>query len=178
VTNLPDLPKDSALNQLRKAKTPAEKIKAQVALGQYVTTPDFPEAVPAFFTELPFGGNDEELTDRISLNLFTSDEPDKVASEKASTGGRELVGKSITVWDLRAMPGGMGKGWKAYLLMDVTVEDSELHQLVNTGAKQVVARLARAWCEGQIPIKGRIVEIQTSGGGEGKPLAFIAEPDF
>lgn len=37
MTNLPDLPKGSALEAVRKAKTPADKNKALALAAQYVT---------------------------------------------------------------------------------------------------------------------------------------------
>jgi hypothetical protein len=146
------------------------------AMGQYVTNENFREPVPAFLTELPFGGNDEETTDRIALNLFAADDPDDVGGPGESLNAMKLVGHDVVVWDIRVKPGSKGGGWKAYLLMDVTIDGAELHQLANTGAKQVVVRLARAWAEGLLPIKGRVVQINAGSGSENTPLAFITEP--
>ena len=175
MTNLPELPKGSALEAVRKAKNPADKAKALNLAGNYATSPVFREAVPAFFLDLPTDENMEAITDQIALQVLTADDPDAAAEGGGSVGFRDLVGKTVTVWDLRARPGGMGAGWKAYLLLDVTIGDSDEHQIANTGAKQVVVRLARAYMEGKIPVTGVVTEIATPGGTGNKPLAFIVE---
>jgi hypothetical protein len=176
MTNLPAVPKDGGFARLAKAKSDADKAKALEMMGQYVTNEHFKEPVPAFLTELPFGGDDDETTDRIALNLFAADDPDDVGGPGESLNAMKLVGHDVVVWDIRVKPGSKGGGWKAYLLMDVTVDGSDLHQLANTGAKQVVARLARAWAEGLLPLKGRVVQINMGAGSENTPLAFITEP--
>jgi hypothetical protein len=178
MTNLPDLPKGSALAAVTKAKTPADRAKAQALAGNYLTSPNFPEPVPAFFLDLPYSDDNDAVTDQIALAMLVAEYPDAVSTEGGSVAFRDLVGETVTVWDVRAKAGGIGAGWKAYLLLDVTVGDSELHQVANTGAKQIVVRLARAWADGQIPLKGTVTEIATAGSTGNKPLAFICETDF
>lgn len=178
MTNMPAVPKGSVLATVAKAKTDAERTKARTLAGNYVTNENFREPVPAFFLDLPFGPDNEEITDNIALNNLVSENPDQMAEGGGSVAFRDLVNKSITVWDLRAHAGGMERGWKAYLLLDITIGDSEVHEVANTGAKQIVARLARAYADGQIPCRGRVIEVQTAGGTGNKPLAFIVESDF
>ena len=175
MTNLPDLPKGSALAAVAKAKTPADKAKALSLASNYTTNEIFREPVPAFFLDLPAGDDNDALTDQIALAVLTADDPDSTAEGGGSIGMRDLVGRKVTVWDLRARPGGMPSGWKAYLLLDITVGDSEEHQIANTGAKQIVTRLARAYAEGQIPVTGFVTEIATPGSTGNKPLAFVVE---
>lgn len=175
MTNLPDLPKGSALAAVVKAKTPAEKTKALSLAGNYTTSQIFKEPVPAFFLDLPVGDDNDAFTDQIALAVLTSDNPDATTDGGGSIGMRDLVGKRVTVWDLRAKPGGMASGWKAFLLLDITVGDSEEHQVANTGAKQIVTRLARAYAEGQIPVTGVVTVVGTPGGGGNQPLAFVVD---
>lgn len=176
MSNLPDLPKSGVFAAVNKAKSEADKAKALTLAGQYVTNANFKEPVPAFITELPFGGDNDEVTDRIALNVLTADDPDDVQSAGESINAMKLVGHEVTVWDIRVRPGSRGGGWKAYLIMDITIDGSETHQFANTGAKQVVARLARAWAEGQLPISGRVIQVGQGAGVENTPLAFITEP--
>lgn len=173
--NLPELPRDSALDATRKAKTPAQKAKALSLAGNYTTSPVFKEPVPAFFLDLPVGDDNDAFTDQIALAVLTSDNPDATAEGGGSVGMRDLIGKRVTVWDLRAKPGGMPSGWKAFLLLDITVGDSEEHQVANTGAKQIVTRLARAYAEGSIPVTGVVTAISTPGSSGNQPLAFVVD---
>lgn len=175
MSNLPDLPKGSALAAVVKAKTPADKTKALSLAGNYVTSPTFQEPVPAFFLDLPQDENMEAITDQIALQVLTADDPDATAEGGGSVGFRDLAGKKVTVWDLRARHGSIGAGWKAYLLLDITIGDSDEHLIANTGAKQVVTRLARAYAEGKIPVTGYVTEIANVGGSGNKPLAFVVE---
>jgi hypothetical protein len=176
--NLPELAPNGALNAVREAKTPDQRQKAANLAGQYTTSPYFREPVPAFFLDLPHGGDNEEITDRIALQALTAEDPDDVLAEGGTRSMQDLVNVPIVVWDIRAMAGGMDQGWKAYLIFDYTEGDSDYHRVGNTGAKQVVARLARAYCDGALPLKGRVCEISRSGGSGNKPLAFVAEEDF
>ena len=178
MTNLPDLPKGSALEAVRKAKTPADKNKALALAAQYVTSPHFPQPVPAFFLDLPYATDSDAFTDQIALALLVADDPDANTGESGSIGFRDLAGQKVTVWDIRAKAGDMQSGWKAFLLADITVGKDEVHQIANTGAKQVVTRLALAFAQGQLPITGMVTEIAVAGGGRNKPLAFIVETDF
>lgn len=178
MTNLPAVPKGSVLATVAKAKSSADRQKAKSLAGSYVTNEDFREPVPAFFLDLPFGGSTDEITDNIALSNLVAENPDDIAASGRSIAFRDLVNVPITVWDLRAHAGGMESGWKAYLILDITRGDSEVHEVANTGAKQVVVRLARAYADGQIPCRGRVIEVQTAGGGSNKPLAFVVESDF
>jgi hypothetical protein len=175
VTNLPDLPKGSTLAAIAKAKTPAEKAKALSLAGNYTTSKDFPLPVPAFFLDLPIGDDNDAFTDQIALAVLTAENPDDTAEGGGSISMRDLVGQKVTVWDLRAKPGEMASGWKAFLLLDITVGDSEAHKVANTGAKQIVTRLARAFLEGAIPVSGIVTEIATPGNSGNKPLAFVVD---
>lgn len=178
MTNLPDLPKNSPLAKVASAKTPADREKAKALAGNYVSDAYFKEAVPAFFLDLPHGDDNDAITDRIALNALVAENPDQLAEESGSTAMRDLVNVPIVVWDIRAMAGGMDSGWKAYLIFDFTRGNDDFHEVGNTGAKQIVVRLARAFAEGRLPIKGRVVEIGRGSSSGNKPLAFIAEEDF
>jgi hypothetical protein len=176
--NLPELAPDGALETVREARTSAERQKAAQVAGQYVTNDYFREAVPAFFLDLPHGDDNQEISDRIALQTMTAEDPDAVAEQGGTTAMKDLVNRTIVVWDIRAMRGGLDAGWKAYLIFDYTEGDSDYHRVGNTGAKQVVARLARAYADGGFPLKGRVCEISRSGGSGNKPLAFVAEEGF
>jgi hypothetical protein len=157
--------------------TPAERAKAQHALMEKVEDERFAKPVPRFLTLLPFGGDDDEITDRISSAILVAEDADRAQNEQGTTAGKELVGQKITVWDLRVFDGEKPGGWGAFLLLDVTVGDDEVHKAVNTGAKQAVARFANAWAKGQLPLSGTFAEIDGTGKRGNAAITFIAEEE-
>lgn len=178
MANKPAVPATNVLSLVASAKTDADREKAKSLAGNYTTSEYFREAVPAFFLDLPHGDDSDAITDRIAMAALVAENPDALAEGGGSTAMRDLVNVPIVVWDIRAMAGGMDSGWKAYLIFDFTRGNDDLHEVGNTGAKQIVVRLARAFADGKLPIKGRVVEISRGNSGGNKPLAFIAEEDF
>ena len=158
--------------------TAADRAKAQTHLMEKVEDERFARPVPRFLTFLPYGGDDDEITDRIASAILVSENPDEAAAGQSTTAGRELVGKKITVWDVRVMDGDKPGGWGAYMLADITVGDDEVHQVINTGAKQVVATWAAKWARGEMPFSGTFAEIDSTGKRGNKALAFIIEQAF
>jgi hypothetical protein len=138
----------------------------------------FSKEVPRFLTELPFGGDDDEITDAIAARILTAADPDQAQANTGTIAGKELVGKGLTVYDLRVNEGDLEGGWGVYLMLDCTIDDSEDHVMVNTGSKDIVVRLARAWAEGALPISGAICEKPGTGKRGNAALAFIVEPPF
>lgn len=172
------VPEHGVLSTIREATTPQERAKLQAASMERVEDPRFSKPVPRFLTELPFGGDDDEITDRIASAVLVAEDPDDTSASSTTVAGKDLVGKPVTVWDLRVLDGDKPGGWGAFLILDITVGDEEAHTIVNTGAKQVVTRLARAWAESQLPIRGAFAEIDGTGARGNKALAFVAEPVF
>lgn len=171
--------KDNALVALHTSSiTPQERAKAQVALMERVEHERFSKPVPRFLTMLPFGGDDDDITDRIASAILVADDADQAQNEQGTTAGKELVGKTITVWDLRVLDGDKPGGWGAFLLLDVTIGDDEVHKVVNTGAKQAVGRLANAWAKGELPLRGCFTEIEGTGKRGNAAITFVAEPSF
>lgn len=158
--------------------TPEERAKAQAALMEKVEDERFTAMVPRFLTLLPFGGDNDEITDRIASMILVAEDPDKAQDESGTTAGKDLVGKTVTVWDIRVVPGKKPGGWGAYLLFDFTRKDSEVHEVGNTGAKQAVGRLANAWAKGELPLTGAFSEIDGTGAAGNAAVTFIGEPAF
>lgn len=163
---------------LTSGASPAERAKAQNVLMEKIEDQRFKKPVPRFLTMLPFGGDDDEITDRIASAILVADDADEAQNQQGTTAGKELVGQRVTVWDLRVLDGDKPGGWGAFLLLDVTVGDDEVHKVVNTGAKQVVARLANAWAKDELPITGTFAEIDGTGKRGNAAVTFVAEPTF
>lgn len=176
--NLPALPEASVLGLLRAPLTGAERAKLQAAAMELTEDDRFPRPVPRFLTELPYGGDDDDITDRIAASVLVAADPDQRQSDAGTVAGKSLVGLRVTVWDLRVLAGDKPGGWGAYLLLDVTVGDSDEHMVCNTGAKQAVARLARCWVDGDLPVAGSFAEIGGTGRRGNAAVAFVTEPAF
>ena len=176
--NLPALPEASVLGLLRQPLSGAERAKLQASAMEKVEDERFYRAVPRFLTELPFGGDDDEITDRIAASVLVAEDPDTAQSDNGTMNGKSMVGLSVVVWDIRVLPGEKPGGWGAYLLLDVTVGDSDDHVVANTGAKQAVTRLARCWVDGELPVKGSFAEIAGTGRNGNAAITFITEPMF
>ena len=156
--------------------TPDERIKLETFLMEWTTDPHFPRDVPRFMLALPFGGDPDEIAWRMAGRTLTSLDPDATADNTGSIASKDLVAKAITVWDMFSMPADEGNGCGAYLLLDVTVDGDDEHIRVNTGAPQAITRLARAWLDGALPIRGSFSEIPGTGKRGNPAITFIAEP--
>ena len=176
--NLPAVPVASVFGQLRKALSPEERAKLQYQAMERVEDERFKRPVPLFLTQLPFGGDADEITDRIAASILLADDPDAAQADNGTVAGKDLVGEQVVVWDLRVLPGVKSGGWGAFLLLDVTVGTNPVHVVANTGAKQAVVRLARCWSDGELPVKGSFATIAGTGKNGEPAIAFICEPAF
>lgn len=178
MTNLPAVPDGSSIDQYRKAKKPEARAQAAAFMMEHVAGDPFPRTSPRFMYELPYIGDDDEVQERIAARLLLAEDPDKATDEAGTVKSANLVNQTIVVHEIRAAVSGMDNGWGAYLLADVTVVDTGERIVMNTGAAQVIVRLARAWAEGQLPLTGSVAAISGTGKGRNPALTFIAEPDL
>lgn len=178
MTKAVEVPYVGVLTRVTTASNSVERAELQREAMELVEDDRFGRPVPRFLTELPFGGDADETTDRLASALLVAEDPDDAQNTEGTLSGKSLIGKPITVWDLRVAKGDKPGGWGAYLLLDVTIEDSAEHLVVNTGAKQLVARLARCWAEGQFPVTGAIAAIPNTGGQGDPALKFIVAGSF
>lgn len=172
------VPSESILARIASHPSPAERAKLQAESLVRVADPRFDREVPRFLTELPYGGDDEAITDRIAASILIADDPDLAQGAMSTTASREIVGRKCTVHDLFTFASDKAGGWGVYLLLDVTLDDSQEHLTVNTGSKQVITRLANAWARGQLPLTGVFAEIDGTGKKGNAALCFMGEPAF
>ena len=172
-TNLPALPENTTLARLQRALTPEERVALGNAVMEKVTDPRFKKPVPRFLSELPWGGNNDEITDRIAAGILVAENPDSLQDDSGTIPTKDLIGKSLTVYQIAVLDGDKEGGWGPYLLLDITIGENPERQLGNTSSKQIITRLARAWVEGEFPLKGTVAQITTGSGGGNTPLAFI-----
>ena len=178
MTNTPSLRPEIATLITDPGAVDMTRHDAQVLLMEKIEDDRFSKPVPRFLTCLPYGGDDDEITDRIAAAILLADDADAAQDGQGTTAGKELVGQKVTVHDLCVMDGDKPGGWGVFLLLDVTVGDDPNHRTINTGAKQAVARLANAWAKGQLPLSGTFAEIDGTGKRGNAAITFIGEPAF
>jgi hypothetical protein len=175
MSNLPDLPAGSLLDQLRAATSPESKLAVQRALVELVDDERFPKPVPAFMVGLPFIGTSIEQQLRIGSVMFTAADPDAAQAGADTVSSQDLVGKTVTVWDLKTAPSDKESPLGAYLLLDVTEGDDLNHRAANTGAPAAMIRLATAWVFGRLPLTGAFALIPGTGARGNPAVTFMAE---
>jgi hypothetical protein len=175
VTNLPALPDGTLLAQLRAADRPETKLTVQRELVALVDDARFPKPVPAFMTELPFIGTDLEIQLRIGSIMFTAEDPDKIQAAEGTLSSKDLVGKTMTVWDVRTAPSDKEGPLGGYLICDATMGDDLDHKAVTAGGPAAMIRLATAWCFGRLPLTGAFAYIPGTGDKGTPAVTFVAE---
>jgi hypothetical protein len=170
------LHQSTVLARIKTAATPEERAVLQAEAMTLVEDDRFPRPLPRFLIELPYGGDSDEITDRIASAILVSEDPDAAQAEGGSMAGKDMIGKKATVHDLVVLPTNPEKvkgkgGWPCYLLLDVSLDDDPARYVVNTGAKQAVTRLARAWADNQLPVSGVFTEIPGTNA-----VTFMVEP--
>jgi hypothetical protein len=176
MSNLPALPANSLLDQLRNASDPATKTVIQRALVELVEDERFPKRIPRFMAELPFVGTTLEIQLRIGAAMFTAEDPDRQQEGETSLAAQEIIGKTVTVWDLRAAPSDTEGDLGGYLLLDIDQGNPLEHMACSTGAPAAIIRLATAWVYGKLPLTGAFAIIPGTGGAGRKPAyTFMAE---
>lgn len=176
--NLPTLPQGSCLQALQSPLTPEQRAQISYALIEKIEDPRFARPVVRFLTELPNIGEDDEVQLRIAAQLFTADDPDKVQGESQTIASKDITGKAVTVYDVKAAASDQEKGPGGYLLCDVTIGDDPDHKVVNCGAPQAMVRLARAYATGELPLKGSFAGVAGTGRKGNPVVTFLAESDF
>lgn len=173
-----DVPMTGALDAIKHAKTPADRAKLQQYAMELITAKGFARPVPRFATELPFVGDDTEVQLRIAGAILVAEDPDAAQTESGAEASKELLGRPLTVWDLRVAPSDKEGGLGAFLILDVTEEHGEVHKVVTTGAMQAIVRLARAWVDDELPLQGSFSSVPNTG-RQGTPvITFIADKAF
>lgn len=133
--------------------------------------------IPRFMVDMPWSDGDDMIAERIIAKMLASDDPYTITDAGETLSGKALVGRKITVHDLRCKASDKKGGWGAYLLCDITIDDADFHEAMTVGAKEAVAKLAYAWFQGDLPISGTMYLVtETSGGGT--VLGFMVEPKF
>lgn len=172
------IPKEGSLVAPRAIIDKAARFQAFTAALQGVNDPRCARPIPRFMVGMPWADDDEDVSERIIAAMLAADDPYQAQDAGKTVSGKDLVGRRVTVHDMRVRPSDKAGGWGAYLLLDCTVDDDDTdHRVVTIGAKQAVATLAYAWYSGDLPVVGTVTVITETAGGN-TVLGFIVERDL
>lgn len=176
--NLPALPSLDLKVLMNSTLSLAEQAEMRTYAMERVEVKDFDRPIPRFFTYLPMYENNQAIRDAISAQVFTAEDPDYVPDEDGTISFQELKGKTVTVNSIAVRPSTEQDGWGAYLLCAITVGDDPTEIVANTGAQDIVTRLALAWMKDELPLRGYIGEKNTNSSAKNRPLRFTAEKNL
>ena len=155
--------------------TPEERATRQAVAMEMVADERFKRKLPRFALALPYGGDPDEIALRLAGAVLVAEDPDEKGDGPLSSQDLVHPVVPVTVWDLCVMPSDQPNGLAFYLMLDVTVGGDPERKVVNTGAPQAITRLARAWFDGGLPIRGAFAEIEGTGKRGSAAITFIAD---
>lgn len=169
------VPEGRSLAAAREGKTQVDRHHAFMEAMQPVKVERCARPVPRFMVDMPWTSPEDLVAERIIAKLLSSEDPYAVTNAGETLSGKALVGRKVTVHDVRVSPSTTKGGWGAYLLCDVTVDDNtEVHEVMTIGAKEPVAILSYAWFMGDLPITGTPTVV-TNTDDDKTVLGFVVE---
>jgi hypothetical protein len=178
MSELPDLIQHSVLARIKTATTSAERAKLAEEAFEMVDDDRFPREIPRFMAELPFVGSDNDIQQRIAGAILVAEDPD-AQQERSTTAAKDMVEVgSVKVWNIWVAPSNLDEGSGAYLLIDCTVGSAQDHRIINSGAWQICARLARAYADDKLPLWGAFAAVGGTGRKGNPVLTFVGEDQF
>lgn len=151
------------------------RFKAYSRALEAVDDPRCPRPIPRFMLDMPWLDENDPVSERIIAALLSEPDPWAAAEDNEKDSGKSLVGRKVTVYDMRVEPSSKAGGWGAYLRLDCTVDRrGEIHRTVTVGAKQAVALLALAYFQGDLPLTGTFTVVTETDKGN-TVLGFIKE---
>lgn len=168
------VPQDTNLAAAHEAPTFMERHTAFTKALQLVDDDRCNRRIPRFMQGMPWASEDDEIAERIIAKMLAADDPYSIDNAGETLSGKGLIGRKITVHDVRVAPSSKPGGWGAYLICDVTVDSDDAHDVMTVGAKEAAAKLAYAWFMGDLPIAGTMTVVTETGEGN-QVLGFVVE---
>ena len=155
-----------------------EKVAAGRKALDLVTLPDLARPVPLFFVDMPWASTEGAQEDIVARMLAAPTLEEGTSSPDKLAPLGDYVGKVLTIHDAVARPGTLEDAWGAYLSLDITVQGSEAHTVVNTSSLEVCAAVWRAIMESRLPLTGQVVLKGAPVKGRNQPIGFMVESPF
>lgn len=171
------VPSTNNLALAHEAGTQVERFRAFSHALEAVDDPRCQHPIPRFMLDMPWAGDDDETQDRIIATMLSRDDPYAEPDERGTLSYRDLIGKRVVIHDIRVAPSKFKGGWGAFLVCDVTVEDSADHEILTVGAREAVSKLSLAYFRGDLPIQGTPTIITETSAGN-TVLGFTVERPF
>lgn len=168
------VPEGTSMAVAHSAPTFMDRHAAFTDLMKLVSDDRCARKIPRFMLGMTWVSDDDEIAERIIAKMLAADDPYSVDNAGETLSGQGLVGRKVTVHDVRCAPSSKPGGWGAYLICDVTIDDQDAHDVMTVGAKEAASKLAYAWFMGDLPIAGTMTVVTETGAGN-TVLGFVVE---
>lgn len=106
---------------------------------------------------IPDADAGDDAQARIVGQLLTAETVEQLLTPAGGTGLDELVGRPIVIHDARKTPSDKPDGCGWWLLLDVEDSSTGKRMIVDSGATNVVAIVAKAYSAGWLPLACKLV---------------------
>jgi hypothetical protein len=117
--------------------------------------------VRALGATIPESDSDEDIGEVIAARILAAETLDDLLTPSSAPSLGHLVDKPIVIVDIRRRQGGMNKDLGFFLLCAVEDQATGKQEVYSTGAGNVVTQLARAWELGEIPLRCKVLEMES-----------------
>jgi hypothetical protein len=119
----------------------------------------------------------DDAARQIAERILTADDLSGIFAEDSTVASKDMVGIGIRVTEVRIMQSDLVEGVKSYMLIDAEVLDSGEKVTINTGSRNIMAKLWQCKAKGFLPVEVTITEISAGRPGENAPLGLKAAAD-
>lgn len=116
----------------------------------------------------------EDAARNIVEKILAADDLQGIFAEDSTVNSQAMVGIGLTITDVRIMASELEDSAKSYMLVDAEVIDSHEKVTINTGSRNIMAKLFNLKLRGFLPVEAVIVELGAARKGESAPLGLKA----
>lgn len=116
----------------------------------------------------------DDASRQIAERILAADDLAGIFADDSTVASKDMVGIGIEVTNVRIMQSELVEGVKSYMLIDATVLDTKEAITVNTGSRNIMAKLWAVKVKGFLPVQVVITELGAARPGESAPLGLKA----
>lgn len=116
----------------------------------------------------------EDAARNIAERILAADTLEDIFAEDSTTASKDMVGIGIRVKDVRIMQSELVEGVKSYMLIDAEVIETGEAVIINTGSRNIMAKMWACKVKKLLPVEVVITELGSGRTGENAPLGLKA----
>lgn len=123
---------------------------------------------------------EDDMSDIFADRILNAQTWDEAMELPETTGLRDLVDVNVQVLDATGRPSTLKDGPGLYVVIDLVRQDTGERLAVTSGAKNVLALLARAHKDGKFPFFARVREVVSNQDANNRSTYLVRcdNPDF